>query len=388
MKITIIGAGIGGLTTAIALKQKGFEIEIFEATPQFKKAGSGINLAINAMQVYKKLGLYDAVFEAGSLTNAMNITDEKLNPLSVISLKYFEEKHKVQSVAIHRATLHQILLDQLSETPIHLNKKVNNLRQFEDRIELDFEDGTSHSAKVLIGADGIHSAIRKAIFNNTSIRKAKQVCWRGITKIDLPEKYQTELNEPWGKGRRFGFVAIAKNEYYWYALANYKKNYQEEFRHIDLADFYSHFHPIVSKIIKSTPKENLLTNEMLDLKPITTWYKNNICLLGDSAHATTPNLGQGACQAIESSMVLASCLAKYKSPEKAFQAFQNIRIKKALSVVNTSWQVGKMAHLENSFLIKLRNFALSHTPKAMANKQSERIFEIYNDDEKKTKRSA
>lgn len=376
MKITIIGAGIGGLTTAIALKQKGFEVEIFEATPKFKKAGSGINLALNAMQVYKRLGLYDIVFEAGSLTNSMNITDENLNPLSIIDLKYFEEKFKVQSVAIHRATLHQILLNQLSDVPIHLNKKVKTLRQSENGIRIEFEDGTLHQANVLIGADGIHSAIRKSIFENTTIRKAKQICWRGITKIDLPKKYQTELNEPWGKGKRFGFVAISKNEYYWYALASYKNDYREEFQNIDLVNFYSDFHPIVSKIIKSTPKENLLTNEMLDLKPISTWYNKNICLLGDSAHATTPNLGQGACQAIESAMVLADCLEKYKTSEKAFKEFQNIRMKKAVEVINTSWRVGKLAHLENSFLIKFRNFVLSNTPVKIANKQSERIYKI------------
>ncbi len=376
MKITIIGAGIGGLTTAIALKQKGFEIEIFESTPIFKKAGSGINLAINAMQIYKKLGLSDTIFEAGSLTNAVNITDEKLNPISAMELKHFEEKYKVQSVAIHRATLHQILLDQLADVPIHLNKKVKALQQFEKEIELDFEDGTSHKATILIGADGIHSVIRKSIFDNTRIRKAKQICWRGITKIELPKKYQTELNEPWGKGKRFGFVAIGKNEYYWYALANYKNNYEEEFQNIDLVDFYSDFHPIVPKIINSTPKENLLTNEMLDLKPISSWHKKNICLLGDSAHATTPNLGQGACQAIESSMVLANCLAKHKSTEKAFLEFQKIRRKKAVEIVNTSWQLGKIAHLENSLLIKLRNFFLSKTPKKMASKQSERMFKI------------
>ncbi len=376
MKITIIGAGIGGLTTAIALKQKGFEIEIFESTPKFKKAGSGINLAINAMQVYKKLGLYDLIFEAGSLTSAVNITDEKLIPLSAMDLTHFEVKYKVQSVAIHRATLHQILLDQLTDVPIHLNKKVKALRQSENEVEVDFEDGTTHKASILLGADGIHSVIRKSIFDNTVIRKAKQICWRGITKIKLPEKYQTELNEPWGKGKRFGFVAIAKNEYYWYALANYKNNFREEFQNIDLVDFYSDFHPIVGKIIASTNKENLLTNEMLDLKPISTWYKNKVCLIGDSAHATTPNLGQGACQAIESAMVLANSLAMHNSTEKAFKEFQEIRKKKAVGVVNTSWQLGKMAHIENSLLIKMRNFVLSKTPQKIANKQSERMFQV------------
>jgi len=269
-KITIIGAGIGGLTTAIALKQKGFEIEMFEASTAFKKAGSGINLALNAMQVYKRLGLYDAIFEAGSYTNIMAITDEKLNPLSIIDLKPFEVKHTIKSVAIHRATLHQILLNQLSDVQIHLNKKVKTLVQSENGIEIHFENGSTHQTSVLIGADGIHSVIRKSIFDNTELRIAKQICWRGITKIELPKKYQTELNEPWGEGKRFGFVAIAKNEYYWYALANYKKEYREEFKNVNLVKLYSDFHPIVGQIIKSTPKENIITDEIADLKPIPT----------------------------------------------------------------------------------------------------------------------
>lgn len=376
MKITIIGAGIGGLTAAVALKQKGFAIEIFEAAPKFKKAGSGINLAINAMQVYKRLGLYDIIFKAGSYTNAMNITDEKLNKLAVIDLKPYEEKHGVQSVAIHRARLHQILLDQLAEVPIHLNKRLQAVKQSDSQIDLKFEDGSTHIAKVLIGADGIHSTVRKSVFENTKIRKAKQVCWRGITNIDLAEKYQTELNEPWGRGKRFGFVAIAKNKYYWYALANYKEDYQAEFMNIDLANLYSDFHPLVSEIIRSTQRENILTNEMLDLQPISNWHIGNICLLGDSAHATTPNLGQGACQAIESALVLSDCLFKYKSMGEAFTRFQKIRLKKAVEVVNTSWRVGKMAQLENRLLIKLRNLILSKTPRAIANKQSEQLYEI------------
>ncbi|AWV97092.1 FAD-dependent monooxygenase [Arcticibacterium luteifluviistationis] len=377
MKITIIGAGIGGLTAAIALKQKGFEIQLFEAAPEFKKVGSGINLAINAMQVYKKLGLYDTIFSAGSHTNLIKITDDNLTPLSSIDSKYFEEKYKVKSVAIHRATLHQILLNALSDTPLHLNKKVKALRQSESGIELDFEDGTSHKSSVLIAADGIHSIIRKSIFDDTSIRIAKQICWRGVTKkIELPKKYQTELNEAWGKGKRFGFVAISKNEFYWYALANYKENFQEEFQNIDLAEYYANFHPIVSEIINSTPKENILTNEISDLNPIPNWYEKNICLLGDSAHATTPNLGQGACQAIESSLVLAHCLTKHKSPEKAFKEFEERRIKKAQNVIKTSWRVGKMAHLQNSFLITVRNYVLRNTPKNITSKQSEGLFEI------------
>ncbi len=376
MKITIVGAGIGGLTTAIALKLKGFEVEICEAIPKFEKAGSGINLALNAMQVYKKLGLYDAVFRAGSHTNKISITDGKLKPLSVVSLNPYEEKYQVKSVAIHRSKLHQILLEALVGTPIHLGKKLKSLNVSDSEINLQFEDGTILKTNILIGADGIHSKVRKSIFGDAIIRTAKQICWRGIVNINLPEKYQCELNELWGRGKRFGFVAIERNQYYWYALASYQENYQEEFKGIDLANFYSAFHPLVGEIINSTPIENIMTNEMTDLKPIKTWYNKNVCLVGDSAHATTPNLGQGACQAIESALVLSNCLAKFKTIENAFEAYQNIRIHKAIKIVDTSWRIGKMAHYKNNFSIKLRNIIFKIIPQIMATKQTSYIYKI------------
>jgi len=376
MKISIIGAGIAGLTTAIALKQRGFEVQIFEASSNFNKAGSGISLALNAMQVYKRLGLYVEILKAGNYANKMVITDEKLKPLSVASLIPFEEKHQVKCVAIHRAKLHQILLSNLRDTPVHLGKKLRSIKQTGNGVEVQFEDGTSHQTTALIGADGIHSNVRKSIFGHCELRIAKQICWRGITNINLPEEHQASLTELWGKGKRFGFVAINDHEYYWYALANYKESAKEEYNGINLADFYSDFHPLVNELIKSTPEIDILTNEMADLKPIKSWYSKNVCLVGDSAHATTPNLGQGACQAIESALVLSNCLLKHKTIKNAFAAYQNKRMHKAIKIINTSWKIGKAAHLENYFAIKLRNFVLKSIPNKIAAKQTSYIYEI------------
>lgn len=376
MQITIIGAGIGGLTTAIALKQKGFEVEVFEAASVFKKAGSGINLAINAMQIYQQLGLYDEILEAGNYTNSMVISNKNLKVLSNIDLKDFEVKFGAKTVAIHRAVLHEILLKNLKNTPVHLGKKLKLLQQSSENIELTFEDGSTHNTKVLIGADGIHSVVRKAIFDNTQIRSAKQICWRGITKSKAAVDFQTALHELWGKGKRFGFVPINKDEVYWYALANFKKDYRTEFEGVDLIRLFSDFHPTVTKLIKGTPKENILSNEIADLLPINTWHKGNICLLGDAAHATTPNMGQGACQAIESAMILSNCLAKEDDVQKAFSRYQNTRKKKVLLVIKNSWKIGKLAQTDSFILAKIRDFITPLVPESLGKKQSMEILKL------------
>ncbi|VAW27703.1 Salicylate hydroxylase [hydrothermal vent metagenome] len=376
MKISIIGAGIGGLTTAIALKQKGFEIEIFEASKEFKKAGSGINLAINAMQVYKRLGIYEEIASLGSYTNSLLITDEKLNIITKVNLVNAELEFKAKTFAIHRTTLHSILLNRLNGVKIHSNKKIKSLGQTNDGVNFTFEDGTSYATNILIGADGIHSVVRKSIINNTELRIAKQVCWRGIVKIDIPKKYQTELNELWGKGKRFGFVHINENEVYWYALASYKTDYKKEFYNTNLEELFSNFNPLIKRIISKTEKSNIILNKMMDLKPISSWHYKNVCLIGDASHATTPNLGQGACQAIESAYVIAECLSTEKNTQLAFQKLEKIRKRNARKIVKTSWTVGKMAHLENRFGIFLRNNIMRFIPKKLTEKQSTSIYKL------------
>lgn len=376
MKIAIIGAGIGGLTTAIALKQKGFKVEIFEASTAFKKAGSGINLAINAMQVYKKLGIYEQIASLGNYTNVLHITDEKLNKITSVNLQNAEIAYKAKTFAIHRAALHTILVNQLADVNIHLNKKLQSVHQENNKVSIRFEDGTLQTSDILIGADGIHSMVRKSIFSNTKIRIAKQVCWRGIVKIAIPKSYKTELNELWGKGKRFGFVHINENEVYWYALANYKKDYQKEYSNTNLEELFSSFNPLIKKIIVNTNKSYIIFNEMIDLKPISTWYKNNVCLIGDAAHATTPNLGQGACQAIESAYVIAECLATEKNAQKAFKKLEKIRKNTATQIINKSWSIGKMAHLKNNFAIFLRNSIIKLMPKKISEKQSTAVYKL------------
>ncbi len=371
-KITIIGAGIAGLTTAIALKQRGFEVEIFEAAPKFKKAGSGINLAMNAMQVYQKLGVYDAILKHANYTSSMESTNKKLKTLTSVDFTELESEFGVKNVAIHRAELHKILINHLGDTPIYLNKKLEFLTQEHSNITLHFTDGTEHNTSILIGADGIHSEVRKSTFKDFSLRDANQLCWRGIAKITLDSKYNNQLKEAWGKGNRFGFVHISKDEVYWYALINKNSALQNP----NLKEIFADYYPVISKIIDHTKQEDVLLNEIWDLEPMNKWYNKNICLIGDAAHATTPNMGQGACQAIESALVLSNCLKEENTVESAFAKYQNIRIKKAHYVTNTSWKLGKLAQTDNPIMVFLRNLITPLIPKSATRKQNIKLFTL------------
>jgi 2-polyprenyl-6-methoxyphenol hydroxylase-like FAD-dependent oxidoreductase len=373
-EITIIGAGIGGLTTAIALRKKGFKVTIFEQAKEIKPVGAGIILANNAMQVYKKLGIHKIIEKNGKPISSLKITKPNLKPLSRIDLTHFEQKYNTKNIAIHRGTLQQILIEQLKSTEIKLNHKLTSISKNENGYYLIFENGEEFNAKIIIGADGINSIVRTHTLPKNSIRNANQICWRGIAKYKLPEKLKGELNEAWGKSERFGFTQIAENKVYWYALKSFKKD-KSEFSLKDLVKYFKNYNSSIKEIINSTEKEAINTAEILDLKPTKIWFKDHVCLIGDAAHATTPNMGQGACQAIEDAYTLSECLDKYET-SRAFSEYQNIRLPKAHQIVNTSWLVGKLAHLNNPILIFLRNLVLRLTPSSVNKKQNEQIFQL------------
>ncbi|WP_108808564.1 FAD-dependent monooxygenase [Aquimarina spinulae] len=376
MTIDIIGAGIGGLTTAIALQQKGIRTRVFEQAENIKPVGAGIILANNAMQVYEKLGLRKMIEDNGNYISAMNITKANLNPISKIDLSFFEKKHKVKNIAIHRGTLQQILINELKSNDVNLNYRLKKIKPNDNGYSLTFENGKQIESATLIGADGLKSVVRQHLFPDTIIRNAKQICWRGVTDFKLPNTYKNELNEAWGKTDRFGFVKIAEHKVYWYALKSFK-NDKNEFSVHDIEKYFDKYNSVIKSIISSTKKEEINTAEISDLKPTNFWYKEKVCLIGDAAHAMTPNMGQGACQAIEDAYILSECLHKYEV-DQAFATFQKLRLPKAHQVVKASWMLGKIAHLSNPILIGIRNQLMSMTPSSFNRKQSEHIFQIPN----------
>lgn len=370
--VDIIGAGIGGLTTALMLKQKGLNVNIFESSAEIKPVGAGIILANNAMQVLRKLGLQDEIEKAGNMISYMKITDPQLKNISVVDLTEYEKKYGVHNIAIHRGELQEILANAIGSDNIKLSKRLSKIEKAK-LFKLTFEDGSTMESKFVIGADGIKSVVRNQLFDESTLRNANQICWRGICEMDLPKNYHNELNEAWGKGKRFGFVKISAKKVYWYGLTNSKNVKTDQ---VNLTGLFEEFHIDILNIISSTLREQIIISDIVDLKPIDKWQKGNVCLIGDAAHATTPNLGQGACQAIEDAYVLGKLLDNGIAIGDAFKKYEDIRRKKAHTIVNTSWSIGKMAHIENGVGIWLRNFVMKNLLNSANKKQMDMVFDL------------
>ncbi|MCU7616653.1 FAD-dependent monooxygenase [Chryseobacterium sp. PBS4-4] len=368
-QISIIGAGIGGLTLGNILKQQNLDFTIYESAPEIKPVGAGIMMAVNAMQIFEKLGLKEKIENTGNKIHGISITDEKLKTISTTNVWALEKKFNSCNVAIHRADLQNILAESIGFENIKLDYNLNTIEKKENYL-LKFENGNEIESKIVFGADGIHSKIRNQILKTGNIRNAKQKCWRGLTDFDLPEQYFHHALEIWGKGKRFGFVKLSENKVYWYALIN-DKNFREK---IDLIEEFSDFDPLVLQILEATKPEKIILNDIIDLAPIPKWFSENLCLIGDAAHATTPNMGQGACQSIEDAYIIGKLLKKNKNFNSVFEEFQNIRRKKVNYIVNTSWKIGKISQWEKGNSI--RNFLMRSIPESLNQTMIDKILKL------------
>lgn len=372
MAIAIIGGGIGGLTTALALKQAGISFTLYEAAPEIKSVGAGIIMASNALQVFRHFGIHEAICRKGNRIDAMHITRADFSTLSRIALSVFETRYGLQNHAIHRADLHRLIADAVGDEHITLNKRLHRITKIENEYQLDFEDGSTCYAPYVIGADGIRSQVRQQLFPENVYRDAQQVCWRGVTRFTLPEHYRHEALEAWHKGKRIGFVQLDKDNVYWYLVINAAM----EIPDAEVSRYIKDFNPLVKELVQATPAETLIRGPLYDLKPVHDWYRDGVCLVGDAAHAVTPNLGQGACQAVEDAYVLGALLQRHE-PAVAFAKYPEARRAKAHYIARASRQLGIVSHFTNPVAIAIRNFTLKYlTPEKVNLKQMNRLFRL------------
>jgi len=165
------------------------------------------------MQVLRHFGVDEKVIKHGNRISMIHLTRPGLKPISTTDLHLFEKKFNVFNLAIHRSDLHNILAGEAGYQNISLNKKVKNIISGNKNYQIEFEDGTTCGHEYVIAADGLRSKVRAILFEENELRNSGQLCWRGVTDIPLPEKYEHEANEAWGKGKRFGFVKLNDNKF-------------------------------------------------------------------------------------------------------------------------------------------------------------------------------
>ncbi|MEL7530692.1 MAG: FAD-dependent monooxygenase [Bacteroidota bacterium] len=373
-KYIIIGGGIGGLCTAIALQRKGLEVKVYERVPKLRGLGAGLVLAPNAMKALYEMGIAKEIIAVARAMKIMGIRSRKGTWLSKNDMQYFANKRGYGNYTVHRGELHEKLLSLLKPGSLVEGKECIGIEQTDQQLEVQFADGSTAIGAFVIGADGIHSPVRKAIAPESKIRYAGYTCWRGIAQ-NLPLEH---FSETWGERGRFGIVPLTEDRVYFFATKNAPQNDAQmaQWTADDLATNFEGYHEPIAAVLAAARDFPLLWNDIIDLEPLEKYAYDRIVLTGDAAHATTPNMGQGACMAIVDAAALANCISKNADPQIAFQRFEDLRLARTHSIVNNSWRFGRMAQLENPWLSRLRNFALSATPQKLGERQVESLYEV------------
>jgi 2-polyprenyl-6-methoxyphenol hydroxylase-like FAD-dependent oxidoreductase len=261
---------------------------------------------------------------------------------------------------------------------VHVGFALDALEPLAEGVQMRFTNGETRIAQVVIGADGLRSRVRRLLFPGAALRYSGQTSWRGIARVRLPEALRDIGRETWSAGCRFGFSHISSDEIYWFAVQDAAANGRDEPGEslARLRRTFGRFPAPTAESLGSTAADEVIRTDLSDLRRLPAWSAGRVALLGDAAHATTPNLGQGGAQAIEDAWVLARCLEECAEHGPAFAKYEAMRRRKVDRVVTTSWWLGKLAHVGNPVGRRLRNVALRATPARVGERRLHELFEV------------
>ncbi|MEM9455120.1 MAG: FAD-dependent monooxygenase [Myxococcota bacterium] len=365
-KILIAGGGIGGCAAAHALRRRGFMVEVFERSPEIKEVGAGLSLWPNATRVLRLLGLGHIVERlAGPFVDSAIFTARgdlvTRNPATI-----FNDRYGDPLILVHRAELLDALIDVLGPDVVRTGARCEGFAQDREGVTLRLVGGEEVRGDLLIGADGIRSAVRRELGLPTRTRYAGYTSWRGIMR--LADSGLDVDDDFWGyylgEGKQVGISALSGGRVYWFATKNTKPggHGSPDGHKSDLLALLTHWPKAVRRIVGATPADVVMRNDIIDLKPVKRWGEGRVTLLGDAAHAATPNMGQGACMALEDALILAQCLSGSSDLVAGLRDYESRRIARANRIVARSWWTGKLFQLDSRVLCWLRDRFVLRAP--------------------------
>lgn len=365
MKILIAGGGLGGLTAAVALSRRGFQISLFEKSDELREIGAGLGVWPNATRVLRELGVLEKALGQGATINCIQVRTWRGELISEVrAVAEFD----TPAICIHRADLLSILKEQVPSECVHLGEKLESFKEGESGVIAHLSSGRTAEGHVLVGADGIHSRVRALLWGESKPVYRGYQAWRGVVGLELRTHPPATTIEFWGHGKRFGVAPIGHGRIFWYATANAPEGTLGEQAgwKDELRSAFQGWHSPIPELIEATDEAAILKHEMVDRPPLRRWGKGRVTLLGDAAHLTTPNLGQGACLAMEDAAVLARCLAENEDAPNMLREYESSRRARAAFIIRESRRAGQLGQLEGRLAVALRAFVLKMSPRILS----------------------
>jgi salicylate hydroxylase len=363
-KIAVAGAGIGGLTAACCLLKAGYDVELFEQAAELSEIGAGIQLSANAMHVLNDLGLGEAIagfsVRPGAYVFRLHDTGE------VIGQFPLAQEHEAMNGApynqLHRADLHNLLVAKvksLKSDVIRLNSRVLGFEETEDRVQVKLSDGSRMSADILIGADGVKSAVRAQIAGAGQASYTGDAAWRLIVPADrLPANLMGQVMSVWiGPGRHavcyylrrgslLNFVGLVETDEV--SEESWTAKYPWETLKAD----FDGWHNDIQTVIDRADRDMCYRWSLYYRPPIAKWSTRRATMLGDAVHATLPYLAQGAAMAIEDSAILMRALGLTDHEPDALQLYERNRIERTSRIVSGSGANRTLFHMSDQGMLR------------------------------------
>ena len=337
LKAIIIGAGIGGLTTAIALKRAGYQIEVYDRVKELRPVGAGISLWSNGVKVMNWLGLGDEIHKIGGEMNRMTYLSKENELLNDIDLLPLIDQVGQRPYPVSRSELQSMLLEQLGKEHVTLETKCIGAKEEGNQVTAIFEDGSTATGDVLIAADGVRSVLRNYVTQQEpEPRYADYVNWNGLVDAspELADKHSWVIYV--GDGKRASMMPVGGDRFYYFFGVPISKGtvVEPQDRRDELAKLFQGWPEPVQNLIQQLNPLETNRLEIHDLDPLEKLARGRVVLVGDAGHATTPTLGQGGCQAMEDAEILCRYLVTTNiSVEDALQRYESARKERTARLV-------------------------------------------------------
>ena len=370
--VAMVGGGIGGIAAALALHRRDIAVTVYEQAETMREAGSGLMLWPNGSRVMRELGLLEAVLACSGASTRFAIRDAGGAVLRNIPLGRFD----APALCIRRADLLAVLLAAFPADRIRLNHRLTRLRAETEGVRLEFGSGASAIHGAVIGADGLRSQVRTALFGEIAPVYRGYTIWRGVAPYDGTGIERGCNSETWGPGQRFGVLDTGGGRFTWYATANLPAGTPDRpaGRKAELLARFNRWHAPIAQVIEQTPETAILKNGAYDLPVLRRWGRGRVSLLGDAAHPCTPNLGQGGCMALEDALALAQCLTEDAPIESSLRKYEALRRTRTRRVQQRSRLLGSLGQWEDDILVAARRWLTRTIPTSCLERALSEIY--------------
>jgi salicylate hydroxylase len=358
LKVAIVGGGLGGLAACLAFHRRGIAADVYEQVGELGEIGAGLNLSPNALKALRSLGVEDAAIDIGFRPGDQVVRSWRSGRVIARQRRGGDivDRFGAIFISIHRADLLDVLARAIPERRIHLGARCTGAETRGDVAVARFADGSEIEADIVVGADGIHSAVHGSLFGSIAPTFTGCICWRGMAPIETVAHTgcDTEnMSAWWGpnghvvhypvrRGELINFVAHLNSD------AWTEESWTYECGREEMMEAYGRWNRTLLRLIEAS--DRYYKWALYDRDPLETWGVGRVTLLGDSAHPMLPYLGQGACMAIEDACVLAEAVARSPdAPEDALRDYERIRKPRATRAQLGSRHRAKENHLTSPF---------------------------------------